>query len=305
MKYLLKWCFGGLSLLMSCNGSSPEQAPAELPEPLPYSIHEPDRVFELPDALAEISGLEKANEQQLLCNEDETGYLYLFDLEQETVVHTWKWGKDGDYEGVAMMGSKAYVLSSNGSLYEIQDFTSYNSDTSSSAAVRKLNTGLGKGCDAEGLCQLPGTNSLLIACKEGKGGSRNIYQFSPEFPDSLATPYLEIDVGEVENRILSTDIDKVSLSMRKLLDPKTSSGILFPSAIAVHPATQDLYILSARSRLLVVYNQEGKLKAVEELKHKGFSQPEAITFTANADLYIGNEGNGRKANILKFSYVQP
>lgn len=321
-KYLLKyvnlWWIAVLTALLACGGrNEPVEEPEVRMATLGYEFDQPDKVYVLPGELEEISGLTAVDDKHLLCNEDETGHLYLFDLEKEEVSRKWSWGKDGDYEGVALLGDTAYVLKSNGNLYEVRNYTSLNSSNRNSSSdtsetsnsdlpsnVRRFKTGIDKSCDAEGLSRLPGTGSLLIACKEGAPELRTVYLFNPAQPDSPAVPYLELDLTQIENKLLTTDLDRFSLNLQKLLDPQSSSGILFPSGIAVHPLTQDLYILSSRSRLLVVYSQDGTLKEVVELRHKLFLQPESITFTANADLYIGNEGKGGEANIMKFSYVQ-
>lgn len=296
--------------LFACNGShESEKETREEYEALPYRFDQPDQVYEMPDELEEISGLSAVNEGSLLCNEDETGHLYLFDLQQEEVTRKWNWGEEGDYEGVALIGETAYVLKNTGNIYEIRNYASLSNrmvDSSNSdipVDVRRYKTGIGKSCDAEGLVRLPDSNSLLIACKEGEPERRTIYRFTPSEAGE-ATPFLELDLTRIENELLTTGLDRLSLNLQKLLDPQSSSGILFPSGIAVHPLTQDLYVLSSKSKLLVVYSQEGTLKQVVELQHEKFRQPESITFTPNADLYIGNEANGEKGNIMKFTYVQ-
>lgn len=318
LKYsVIKYAGLGWALLLAglfaCNGKPEAEQVSEEEEAYAasaYRFDQPDQVFELPDILGEISGLATVNDGSLLCNEDETGHLYLFDLQGEEVSHKWSWGEDGDYEGVATIGETAYVLKSNGNIYEIRNYASLsNSMTDSSNTdiptnARRFKTGIDKSCDAEGLCRLPGTNSLLIACKEGASELRTIYQFTPSEPGEGATPFLELDLTKIENQLLTTGLDRLSLNLQKLLDPQSSSGILFPSGIAVHPVTQDLYVLSSMSKLLVVYSLEGNLKQVVELHHEQFLQPESISFTPNADLYIGNEAKGERGNIMKFTYVQ-
>lgn len=306
--YAAKFFILFLAVFMACTGGREEEVAEEEAVEHPYRFDQPDKVYVLPDELAEISGLALVNETQLLCNEDETGHLYLFDLEQEKVLQKWDWGEEGDYEGIALLGDDAYVLKSNGRLFEIRNFASLNSNNAGEAElpanVRRFKTGLDDSCDAEGLCHLPDTNSLLIACKEGQIARRVIYRFTPSQPDEPASPFLEIDLGNIEDMLLTTGLDRLSLNLQKLLDPQGSSGILFPSGIAVHPLTQDLYILSARSRLLVVYSLGGALKNVIELTHKQILQPESITFAPNGDMYIGNEAKGGTANIMKFTYAQ-
>lgn len=302
-----------LAGMFACNGSpEAEQVSGEEEENTAsaYRFNQPEQVFEMPDELEEISGLTTVNDNGLLCNEDETGHLYLFDLQQEKLSHKWSWGEDGDYEGVALIGETAYVLKSNGNIYEVRNYASLsNSMVDSSNAdiattARRFKTGIDKSCDAEGLCRLPDTNSLLIACKEGIAERRTIYQFTPSETGEAATPFLELDLTKIENQLLTTGLDRLSLNLQKLLDPQSGSGILYPSGIAVHPLTNDLYVLSSKSKLLVVYSLEGNLKQVVELRHEQFLQPESISFTPNGDLYIGNEGKGEKGNIMKFTYVQ-
>ena len=287
-----------LFFILACSGKKNEKEVVQANVgSLGYQFNEPSEVFKLPEELEEISGLATVSENYLLCNEDEEGKLYLFNIREAAVEKRIKWGKDGDYEGAAIIDGDAYVVKSNGTIYKIGNFQSEK------PVVSKINTGISEGCDAEGLTHLPGKNSLLIACKEGGSGTRNIYEYKLENETVRAELYLQLDLTEIEKYFITTGLDKVSLQLRKMLDPKGNSGVLFPSGIAIHPKTGDLYVLSSKSKLLVVYSK-GVLKEAVELTHELYRQPEAITFTPNGDLYIGNEANGEKANILKFVYDQ-
>jgi hypothetical protein len=74
-----------------------------------------------------------------------------------------------------------------------------------------------------------------------------------------------------------------------------------PSAIALHPITKDLYLISAVDHLLFVF-EDGSLKHIEKLDHKIFNQPEGITFLKNGDMLISNEG--QTATLLRFNYLK-
>ena len=53
---------------------------------------------------------------------DENGIIYCYGLEEEKVLSKVKFGKDGDYEDIAIMKNTAYVLKSNGHIYRVKNF---------------------------------------------------------------------------------------------------------------------------------------------------------------------------------------
>lgn len=289
---------------VACSGKgSEENNTSHIPDStqvLPgYRINEPSRVYELPEELEEVSGMAAVSPTQLLLNEDENGKLYLFDLQKGSVEKEVKWGEDGDYEGTAIVGETAYVVNSKGTVFRIENFKADDPE------VEEYKNEALEECDVEGLHYLKDENVLLIACKEGTGKEeRSIYSFSLENHSLQPDPYRVLDLKEIEDRLLTNGFDQLSVGLKKFLDPKGESGILFPSGIAVHPETGEWFILSSQSKLLVVYSGEGELKNVVELRNELFLQPESIAFTPNGDLYIGNEGRGGEPNILKFEYVK-
>lgn len=287
--YLLVFFFG------ACGG---KDSPSSDQKDLPYRLNKPDRVYELPEELEEISGLSTLSPTQLLCNEDETGRLYVFNIETATLEQAIPWGEEGDYEGVAVKGNSAYIVKSDGDIFEINSFLGQDRE------VKKHRIEQLEGCDAEGLCFLPATDVLLLACKRGQANQRSLYAFNTQEGSLHPDPYRQLSFSELEDKLLDTNIDKFSLNLQRLLSSKEGSAILFPSGIAIQPLTRELFVLSAKTKLLAVYTEEGALKNIHELKHKEFFQPESITFTPNGDLYIGNEGKGGKPNILKFVYVE-
>ena len=74
-----------------------------------------------------------------------------------------------------------------------------------------------------------------------------------------------------------------------------------PSAAAVNPVTNELYILASVNKLLVVADRQGKVKNVYTLDPTTFNQPEGMTFTPWGDLIISNEkGEDDAATLLIF-----
>ena len=66
-----------------------------------------------------------------------------------------------------------------------------------------------------------------------------------------------------------------------------------PSAAAINPLTNDVWILASTNQLLIVTDRKGNTKAVYTLNPVIFKQPEGITFTPWGDLLISNEASDK------------
>ena len=237
-----------------------------------YNILSPDATWELPSALKEISGMNLFNDSLMLCQEDENGKLYLYNLLSKQIEKTIPFSNPQDYEDLAIEGADVYLIQSNGSIVQVTNYLQ-------TPVLKKYKTALSRKNDTEGLCYDRVSNSLLIACKEDQSISESTKQ-----PKSIYT-------FKVEEKALS---DKPLL----VFEEKDFR----PSALAVHPVTGNIFVLSASKRKLLEVNRQGTVLQRYELKGDLFKQPEGLTFSANADLYISNEGGLGKANILLFHY---
>ena len=63
-----------------------------------------------------------------------------------------------------------------------------------------------------------------------------------------------------------------------------------PSGIAVHPKTQNIYVLSSQGKTLVVLHSDGQIAHIEKLEKEIHPQPEGICFDQEGNLFISNEG---------------
>lgn len=271
----------------------------------PYQLRTPDKTFELPNKLKEISGLGiDATNQYLYAVQDEEGDLFVIDIATGKVVKEGEFHKDGDYEGVEIVGDRAFVVKSSGTLYEILHFKKDNQE------LIKHKFDFPKNSDIEGLGYDPIDNRLLISCK-GKAGKGEEYEFKKGiFGLDLATMQLDDDPAytisveavtqflEVNHHVLEK-VDKLI----KLFQPG-EEFIFGPSGVAVHPLTGDIYITSSVGKILVVLHRNGKIKHIIKLKKKVHAQPEGITFAKDGTLYISNEGKDGKAVIHRFAYQE-
>lgn len=270
----------------------------------PYSIYEADKKFELNGDLREISGLAYYNDHSLLCVNDEKGTIYKYHLNKKEITKKYQFDKSGDYEGIETVGDQVYVLRSDGVIFEVDHLRKKN------IASKKLKTVLDAGNDTEGLGYDVKRNSLLIACKGSPGdkrklkGKRAIYEYQLDKNKLSHRPKYLIDQEDIRRTLEFDSYTSFSVKLLEKINPSQGDVTFQPSAIAMHPITNNLYIIGSVGKLLVVLNQGGELLAVVKLKRKLFRQPEGICFAPDGRMFISNEGKGSKANIYEFSYLK-
>ena len=268
-------------MLAACADRQPEHpqdtSPTAAFDPVPYAVDAPDAIFELPSELDEISGLTVLSNGNLGAVQDEDGLLFEIDAQTGRVLTAEVFGESGDYEGIEATADALWVLESNGTLYALQRAGERAIETEG------FNTDLSSRNDTEGLGYDAANNRLLIALKEhpgkGLGKVRAVYAFD------LATRTLS------DGPVLLLD--------REVVD--TEDETFKPSALAVHPSTGDIYILSSVKKTLLVVAADGTIRAASALPSALYRQPEGIAFASDGTLYISNEAAGGTATLFRLS----
>lgn len=250
-----------------------------------YDLKKPDHKWQLPDGLKEVSGNTWVDKDHLILIEDLDPELFLIKLDDknatlEKTIPFVKTKKDKfDIEDVTIVNGVVYALWSHGILFKINNWSSENPE------VEKIPTSLSKDNNTEGVCYDPLTKNLLIACKDESGipgekkSTKAVYQFSIESKMLFRKPFLIIHKDDFEELAG----DKLHFN---------------PSAIAIHPVTHNIYLLSTRdNKCMAVYNRDGKLITFQKIDDDMMPQPEGICFSPDGKLYISSEGkkneNGR------------
>ncbi|MEL7020935.1 MAG: SdiA-regulated domain-containing protein [Bacteroidota bacterium] len=268
----------------------------------PYDLAHPDKTFELPSILTEISGLDiAANGKRLLAVQDEQGIVFQISTRSGRLKQQFKFHKNGDYEGIERVGADLFVVKNTGTIYEIKNYSSVEDKV---AKINKFNTYLDSSHNVEGLAYDPQQHRLLLACKGSDKKNykmkKQIYSFDLATHTLDTTPVYEIDQQHIMNYL---GMGKVTQQLERVahqIDPTRSYFAFSPSAIAVHPRTGNLYVTSSVGKLLVVLNPEGELLHIERLDKKIHRQPEGLAFAKNGTLYISNEGKKGTGKIQVF-----
>lgn len=280
--------------LLQSSQCEQNQAPAKPIPPLssdslPYQLSSPSLTINLvSEDLQEISGLSPTDEPGVfLAIADERGEIFFIDGNGGGAIYTRVLFREkGDFEGVEKVDKKLYALKSDGDVFEITKWKNGN------PYVQVFDTPLRKSDDVEGLGYDPARKSLLLACKGDPESDtlRGIFAFSLEKNEMSPQPVYTIDPTEVNRLVPYGSDDK--------------DGRFFsPSGLAVHPKTQDVYVISTALKRLVVLNHEtGKISCAVRLDKKMVPQPEGIAFDAEGNLYLSSEGKKGEGLLLKFDF---
>jgi uncharacterized protein YjiK len=242
--------------------------------PAGYILEEPDRVDELPDILEEVSGLTVIDGQTIACVQDEDGTVFIYDLEKGQIIRQIDFAGPGDYEGISRVEDDLFVLRSDGTLFELTDFRGKVPHVTTHHTELPIKESEGLGLDRA-------NDRLLIAAKskardDAYRGKKVVYGFDLEQKRRTPEPVLQFSEGD---------------------------GGINPSAIAVHPLTGQLYVLSSKDHLLYVFRGNDAVEGIYRLPKGQFAQPEGLTFLPDGDMLISNEGKDEPANLLRFNYT--
>jgi uncharacterized protein YjiK len=235
--------------------------------------------FDLPGRLDEVSGLAVTPDGRLFAHDDERALVHEIDPAQGTVGKRFSAGDPpvrGDFEGIAIVGERFFLVTSGGLLYELRE-----ADDRRESPYRVTDTGLGAQCEVEGLDYDAAHEALLFACKvtRPERGVLTIHRL-PLDPARGSLPPIEVP--------------------RATLAEHGIDVAFAPSAIAVDP-TGSLILVSAPVESLIEIDQSGNVLAGVRLSRDRHPQPEGLAFGPDGTLYITDERNGQPARVSAYA----
>lgn len=231
--------------------------------------------WELPRILREVSGIAYIDQHRFACIQDEDGVIFIYNRTTQQIEKEIPFAPPGDYEGITLKNQTAYVVRSDGRLYEVplQEGRS---------GVKEWTANLTAAHNVEGLFYDKDKNRLLLAIKNREPHTneyKGIYAFELGTHTFINEPVYKLQLKD---------------------DPVLNSGkTIKPSAIAIHPRTKEIYVVDGPSARLLVLSAAGQPKKFYNLGDD-FAQAEGITFSPSGDLFISNEGK-KKGNIIQLT----
>jgi len=244
-----------------------------------YDLNKPF-LLKLPVELDEISGLAfYAKDTSVFAVGDEFGWLYKVPLTAGKPIRKWKFSGDGDYEDLVMVDKVFYVLQSDG------DITAFTFDDHNQILSQQEEFPA-KGNEFEILYYDPHLFKLTMICKDCESDKKKALT---AFHFNLLNKRFD-DSASINVTAIASMIGEKKMKFK-------------PSAAAINPVTDELFILSSINKLLVIADRKGNPKQAYPLDEGLFKQPEGITFTPQGDMLISNESaKSGVANILFFKY---
>ncbi|MEO6916253.1 MAG: SdiA-regulated domain-containing protein [Chitinophagaceae bacterium] len=236
-------------------------------------------IIKLKKKLKEISGIFYLADNQFASIEDESGTIFLLDYTTGMVTNTIDFAGNGDYEDIVADDNYYYVLESSGIIFRVA--------RNATSPVEKYELPRKKSREFESIFLEKEKGKLIMLCKEckHKDDLKEGYCLDLKSFDFNKQPCFSLDFTSLENAL-------------------PSGTVLKPSAAAINPSDQKLYVLCSVGKTLLRCTRDGKIEKVFPLDQNTFRQPEGLTFLPNGDMYISNEAAGEQATLVKISYLQ-
>jgi len=260
--------------------SCESQKSKTLATPSQYDLNNPVE-FKLPMGLNEISGMAYyPKDSSVFSVIDEDGILFKIYLNGSGIIKKWKFDKKHDFEDIVMRDSTFYVLISNGDIKTLK----FLGD--SIIANKSDLGGTSKKTNEFETLYFDDSLGMVLLCKECEDDKKKTV---------TAWGYSSADSLSYNPNLFAIEVKQIA---QKIKEEKLHFK---PSAAAINPKTNELYIISSVNKLLVIAERNGNIKEVYPLDPVIYKQPEGITFTPSGDLLISNEAaESGNANILIF-----
>jgi hypothetical protein len=242
-------------------------------------------VWELPQALVEISANVLIDEQRMACIQDNAGTIYIYNLTSKAIEQKIVFTGKGDFESLVYVEKTFYALRADGHLYKVTPVTK------AEPVVETFDLPLTVENDTESMFYDATASRLLIGVKEknmanADAPGKEVYAFDLKTNTMSPKPVFTIEAP-----------DDISTPDAKKKDKKKDRKFK-PSEIAMHPSTRELYILNGPLSILLVADAQGKIQKQYPLDKQLFPQPEGLCFSKSGDLYISSEGGNRGRGII-------
>ena len=255
--------------------------------------------FSLPAELHEISGLAVTADGRVFAHGDEDGTVYQLDPSSGRVTKRFalaatgddpdlgKKGRGGrlagDFEDIAIVGDRFFLVSSNGVLLEFAE-----GEDGGSVPYRAYPTGLEKVCEVEGLAYDRSTESLLLLCKTMREKSER--QQVAVYAWSLA----DRSLGDKPRLVVPWSA----------LAPVTGGKGFNGSAVAVTPGGRSLLMVAGPQQLFAEVGSDGAPLRGGAMDKGTHPQPEGLAFLADGTLLVASEGGKGQAVLARYASPQ-
>ena len=255
------------------------------------------KTWDMPKELREISGMAWLDSTRVATIQDRSGIIFIYNLKDEKVEQEIKFGEPGDYEGISYAHASYFVLRSDGYLFEVNR---------QGKVLHEYDLPLTGKDDTESLFYDAPNNRLLVGQKEGGKDitKKGIFAFDLQTRVFNPDPVYSFDpnvsfCNRASGSTIVTGDSATKDDGKKGGSSKGNAGkIVKPSDIAIHPKTNEIFVVDGPNQRVLVLSPEGAPLYFIKLG-KSFEQPEGIMFSPSGDLYVSTEGIKQPGSISR------
>jgi hypothetical protein len=246
-----------------------------------FDLEHPNSIVPLPMGNMPLSDLTLLDSTQMFCIQSSTGGVVIYDLDSNKISASLSLGIQEVIRDIVVVDSSLLLFDENMSVY--RSYAPF--DSLHTTQLTKGNTSW----KSASICHHAMTHRLFIvgSVDNLEQTERFVYTYNLNNTKFQEEPLFQFDVSALETFAQTNNIKINTFKVNAMQD--TVLGFNFiPTAIAVHPKTNDIYILSSIDRTLAVFNQFGELVNLAVLEPRQFPVPSGMVFNAQGDLYISN-----------------
>ncbi len=229
----------------------------------------------------EASGLATTEDGRVFTHGDEQAVVYQVDPATGAILKQFSMGVPvlaGDFEGIAVAGSRFFLINSQGLLLEFEEGAD-----DASVPFRGVNTGLENRCEVEGLAYEPAGQALVAACKSVPSGD-----------ESFIVLY-RIRLSDLTVEPEPIRVPAVGLEAVGLVDH------FAPSGVEVDPESGSLFLISARQESIIQITTSGRVISGFHLGSDRHPQAEGISVLPDGTLLLADERQQGRAHLTAYA----
>lgn len=261
-----------------------------------FDLQHPNSVQTLPMGIQPFSDITLFDSTHLIGLDEKNGSLFMYDMVANSVSPFLSWDLGAKICNISTMDSTLLLVDDAKHIHFL--YSPYDE-----ASLKTLNLD-NEQFEATSVCIHQESHRLFLMTSneertEGYSSS-SVYAYNLNQQKLNAQPLFSISGEDIEafaiqNKLIAPHSDL------SIIDDTLESMNFTPSAIAVHPKTNEIYVLSRGDHSLVVFNQFGEIVNFTSLDKTTFSNPSAMTFKKNGDLVI-TDGNMMNPTVIQVKW---
>lgn len=247
-----------------------------------FDLVHPENVSNLPMGVNAFTDFVFMDSTHLICLDNQVGGVLVYDVISNKSQGYLSTGVDAKITEVAKIDSTIILVDEKMDLHFL--LPPYDSTSITTESLKD------KSWISSGMCLHEQTKRLFFVAEtnvENDIQNYSIYSYNLNQRKLNERALFEIKPEEIELFAISNNIQLPMNRIDEIGD--TVQNFTFnPDVIAVHPKTNEIYVLSSADRSLAVYNQFGQVVNYTVLNEEIYVNPQAMTFYPNGDLLLTN-----------------